>query len=631
MNHRQLVWAELTDASDASILLQASRVKSIPALNWALELKVSHSKADIHGVTPLVAALACNFVEGVESIISYHHHQNLPTLAIPSCISTEQEWHMVLSGFGEGSMAMREVFNGYEASFDSGDGVLTKNLRDRLEKYASILPLQLALIHEMPLPTLEALLLLGLEVNQPDEDGYTPLHLACMLGHIESVKLLLKHGASAAALSKTGRLPENLALEGGHNDVVALLEQIPETHRFVQSDNIGALKNVLGTVSLNEREPIHGMTPLHIAVIANNQQLVSLLLTSRVDLFSTDNDGNTALHLAAMHGHVSIFAKLINAESRLINTSNLRSETALHLAVIFSRAKIIEQALSYSEIYVDLTRLDDNGMTAQHIAAATNAVDILSCYQQAGEFMDLLDGQGKTPLHYAVINNNTEAATVLLSYGADPQFTDNDGNTPFSLVTAADMQRTFEYFMQVVHQHDNDAFPFTNLVFQGGSVKGIAYAGAMEQLEASGFDFSKVRNVGGTSAGAITALGISLGLNQADIMELLSVLDFESFLDHPVYKDIFLALKCQDYEDVFGQKAVHLYSRVKKVNSAFSALRFAIFGGVSQTVKVMNNLMPSLQKLFNKLNNDNGLFYGEELRGWFEKLIRQRVFAITST
>lgn len=74
------------------------------------------------------------------------------------------------------------------------------------------------------------------------------------------------------------------------------------------------------------------------------------------------------------------------------------------------------------------------------------------------------------------------------------------------------------------------AYHFRNLVFEGGGVKGIAYVGAMEVLEAKGI-LPDIRRVGGTSAGAINALLLGLNYTPAETKQILSQLDFQSFLD----------------------------------------------------------------------------------------------------
>lgn len=73
-------------------------------------------------------------------------------------------------------------------------------------------------------------------------------------------------------------------------------------------------------------------------------------------------------------------------------------------------------------------------------------------------------------------------------------------------------------------------YPFRNLIFEGGGVKGIAYVGAMEVLESKGIT-KNIQRVGGTSAGAINALLFGLNYSNAETKEILSQLNFTNFLD----------------------------------------------------------------------------------------------------
>ena len=69
---------------------------------------------------------------------------------------------------------------------------------------------------------------------------------------------------------------------------------------------------------------------------------------------------------------------------------------------------------------------------------------------------------------------------------------------------------------------------FENLIFEGGGVKGIAYAGALEVLEAQGI-LSAARNVAGTSAGAITATLVALNFSAKEINLLMKGLLLKVF------------------------------------------------------------------------------------------------------
>ena len=66
---------------------------------------------------------------------------------------------------------------------------------------------------------------------------------------------------------------------------------------------------------------------------------------------------------------------------------------------------------------------------------------------------------------------------------------------------------------------------YRNMVFKGGGVRGIAYIGALEILEDEGI-LSGIQRVAGTSAGAITALLVSLRLPMTEVLDLFSTLDF---------------------------------------------------------------------------------------------------------
>ncbi len=71
---------------------------------------------------------------------------------------------------------------------------------------------------------------------------------------------------------------------------------------------------------------------------------------------------------------------------------------------------------------------------------------------------------------------------------------------------------------------------FRNLVFEGGGVKGIAYAGALEVLDGEGI-LKDIRRVAGTSAGAITAALVALGVGAKDVGDIVAGTSFRSFMD----------------------------------------------------------------------------------------------------
>lgn len=71
---------------------------------------------------------------------------------------------------------------------------------------------------------------------------------------------------------------------------------------------------------------------------------------------------------------------------------------------------------------------------------------------------------------------------------------------------------------------------FKNLVMEGGGIKGIAYGGALAELETQGILKNIVR-VGGTSAGAIQASLLAIGYSAEEITEIIASTPVESFND----------------------------------------------------------------------------------------------------
>ena len=71
---------------------------------------------------------------------------------------------------------------------------------------------------------IELLLDSGAEVDAVATDsGYTCLHYAASMGHVESCELLIRRGADTDALTFRQETPLHLAIARGHSNVVALL------------------------------------------------------------------------------------------------------------------------------------------------------------------------------------------------------------------------------------------------------------------------------------------------------------------------------------------------------------------------------------------------------------------------
>lgn len=133
-----------------------------------------------------------------------------------------------------------------------------------------------------------------------------------------------------------------------------------------------------------------------------------------------------------------------------------------------------------------------------------------------------------------------------------------------------------------------------NLVFQGGSVKGIAYIGAYKSLLDAGLSFEQLENIGGTSAGAINAVLLSVNCSHQEALKLMQTLNFKELLDNDaVSADALLNLK--------------------------EKTGFAFFGSLVST-----SLDSTSSRASSALKNSFGLFHGEVIRKWVENVLKER-------
>jgi len=78
---------------------------------------------------------------------------------------------------------------------------------------------------DMFLDTMRCLLARGADVNAPDDDHATPLHVASYDGCAKGARLLLEHGANVHLEDKKGRTPFQVALEERKTKITQLLSE----------------------------------------------------------------------------------------------------------------------------------------------------------------------------------------------------------------------------------------------------------------------------------------------------------------------------------------------------------------------------------------------------------------------
>ncbi|XP_072012892.1 protein phosphatase 1 regulatory subunit 12C isoform X3 [Engystomops pustulosus] len=148
----------------------------------------------------------------------------------------------------------------------------------------------------------------GANVNQADNEGWTPLHVAASCGYMEIAEYLLKHSANIAAVNSDGDVPLDIA----EDDCMETLLRAEITKRGI---DIEAAKREEEEVMLQDarqwlnarkiedtRHPKTGASALHVAAAKGYIEVMRLLLQAGFDPNVRDKDGWTPLHAAAHWG-----------------------------------------------------------------------------------------------------------------------------------------------------------------------------------------------------------------------------------------------------------------------------------------------------------------------------------------
>lgn len=157
--------------------------------------------------------------------------------------------------------------------------------------------------------------------------GENPLHIACIVGHIDFARELI-------------RLKREFAAE------------------------------------LNQ----DGLSPLHIASANGNMDIVKLLLTLDNNLcLLKGKEQRVPLHYAAIKGRLQVITELIRASPDCVTDFTARNETALHLAVTnyqFEAFRVLMEHIKKLKKEDVLNKKDDQGNTILHVAVSRRQYEV---------------------------------------------------------------------------------------------------------------------------------------------------------------------------------------------------------------------------------------------------------------
>lgn len=205
------------------------------------------------------------------------------------------------------------------------------------------------------------LLATGLDVNEPDSDGVTPLWKALYRrSSDEMMALLVDNGAN---------------------------------------------------VELAEKEL--GRTPLHWAASSNRTALLALLLDKGANIEVRDKAGDTPLHCASYDGSTES-AKLLIDRGADVNARGAQQRTPIFKAIEHKHADVANVLIGHD---ADVNAHDTNGKTPLSETGWFGGADIAARLLDSGAEANAKDVWGNTPLKRAGEFNHPDVAKLLEQHG----------------------------------------------------------------------------------------------------------------------------------------------------------------------------------------------------------------------
>lgn len=258
----------------------------------------------------------------------------------------------------------------------------------------------------------------------------TILHLAVRRRDIQSLQLLLEHGANPNSRDGNELPPLFYAMFWKDNPMIKQLLASGADPNFTDSHGntlvhhaandrySGVLKLLLEHGADPNSKDSEGFPALYYAVAKAKKEMAEDLLASGADPNFKDEGGQALVHLAVQMRN-SIILQLLLKHGANINA-------AFH-AIIQEVNWITWQ---FFEDGFDPNFPDELGNTLVHYATkkgCSSSVRILGFH---GADLNLKDNHGCTPLLIAVDRRNESMVRVLLKYGANPNIAGSGGGTP---------------------------------------------------------------------------------------------------------------------------------------------------------------------------------------------------------
>ena len=148
------------------------------------------------------------------------------------------------------------------------------------------------------------------------------------------------------------------------------------------------------------------------AISSGNLEALEELLATDVNIKQKDENGATALLLAAYNGHVKVVKFLLTNKHSQSSEKDNSGNTALLLAAFQGKIPVLKYLLSKPEVSL-LEKNTAEGDNVLSFAAWNGQLDAITFLLKQGAYIDLLRNDGRTACQLIQTHSNKVALPVL--------------------------------------------------------------------------------------------------------------------------------------------------------------------------------------------------------------------------
>lgn len=176
------------------------------------------------------------------------------------------------------------------------------------------------------------------DLNTPDHNGKTLLHVACIRGDLRLANYLLDKGANYLQTDDQGWNALHFAIASHHIELIMRINSLVKSEKLTGIGHVVAEYGCHKTLKLFDKQVIrdlniidlHGNTPLLLAINKGRHRMVARIL----NLLSADTTLPAHLLLAAATQKTAYFSQLTSHITKVDSARDTLGNTALHLAVL---------------------------------------------------------------------------------------------------------------------------------------------------------------------------------------------------------------------------------------------------------------------------------------------------------